>query len=83
MQNTNFLACNQAPSFLNRMQGITTTSPQGIESMVDIKSSQQSAVDYQYILRGIIEQPAQLIQIWESGYYIDPNHSDCYDLGDE
>lgn len=79
VENTNFLACNQAPSFLNRMQGITDVSPQGIESMVNVKSNVLSSIDYQYIL-GI---GPQLVQIWDSGYYIDQTHSDCYDLGDE
>lgn len=77
VQNTNFLLCNQAPSFLDRMQGKTTSNEFGIESMVDVKSSQQSAIDYQHIL-GI--EP-ELIQILESGYHIDQTHSNCYNLG--
>ena len=81
VENTNFLACNLTPSFLNRMQRITTASPQGIESMVDVKSSQQSAIDYQYL--HISEPEGALVQIWYSGYFIDSSHSDCYDLRDE
>ena len=79
VENTNFLACNQAPSFLDRIQGKTDASSYGIESMVNVKSNVLSAIDYQYIL-GI---GPQLIEIWDSGYYIDSSHSDCYDLGDE
>ena len=79
VQYTNFLACNQAPSFLNRMQKITTASEFGIESMVDFKNPSQTAIDYQYIT-GI--DPAQLTQIGNSGYYIDSSHSECYGIGE-
>ncbi len=79
VENTNFLACNSAPSFLDRMQGnVGISSQQGIESMVNIKDSQQSSVDYQYIFGGNYE----LRQIGSSGYFIDLSHSECYNLGE-
>ena len=86
VENTLFLACDQAPDFLQRMQGSTEPSgAYGIESMIDIKDSTQSAIDYQYIFRNDGENPSpeNLIQIGQSSYYIDETHVECYPPDEE
>jgi hypothetical protein len=75
---SNFVACEFSPSFMDRMQGnVDVSSIAGIESLVDIKSPAQSTIDYQYFG---LENPGQISQIGDSGYYIDDSHSQCYGL---
>ena len=78
-KNNVFISCNQAPSFLDRMEGHGGASEFGIESLIDVKSAQISAIDYQYI--GIEGPTGHLIPIEDSGYYIDSDHEECYNIG--
>ena len=75
--NVNFIKCDESPDFLTRMMGGTDAKEgSGIESLVDLKSSAYSVVDFQYFN----EINPTKISIGDSGYYIDQTHGHCYNL---
>jgi len=76
--NTSFVACDKAPSFLNRMNGSTDASIAGIESLYDVKDSGTSAIDYQKY--GLAVPTGLLVPIGISGYYMDEDHKSCHSV---
>lgn len=76
---TSFVACDRAPSFLGRMNASWGASPVGIESLYDVRDSGKSAIDYQYY-PNLADPTGALVQIGDSGYYIDGDHQGCHEV---
>ena len=80
-----FTNSSSAPSFLSRLQGSTTASPYGIESVVNVQklsnqgitAEQKSTIDYIY-LSSSNPLPKCTIPGMPSWFYLDQNNLNTY-----
>lgn len=86
VQNSYYMASSQAPSYLDRLEGRTTSNPEGIESLVylpelsaqGIEIEDKSVVDYIYFSS---QNPvSHNIQGMPSWFKIDDAHLDVYGI---
>jgi hypothetical protein len=83
----NYIAHNDAPSFLNRLEGLPDASPFGIESLVDqrnltvnLRGRARAAMDYNYFASTAYQPSSCVVTSLFSWFRLDDSHLSVYNV---